>query len=749
MFRSHTLFILFLLFSSFIKVEAQRHPGLTLTHDGLKIIKKNINHAPLFKITYDEVKTEVDKWMLSGINVPQPKDMPGGFSHEVHKKNYLMLQAAGNIYQISGEKKYASHIHKVLLAYAQLYPGLSKHPSTRSYAPGKIFWQCLNDANWLVYVSQAYDCIYESLSQSERNHLETNLFRPFADFLSIENPAFYNRIHNHSTWGNAAVGMIALVIGDEDLLDRAMYGIKGMSALSEFDNDGGRIEINKKAGFLAQIDDAFSPDGYYFEGPYYQRYALSPFILFSQALANCKPELQIFSYRDHILKKAVTSLINLSDSKGQFFPVNDAQKGMSIHSRELIAAVDAVYFYDGKDPSLLSIAAQQGLVTLDHSGFETARAIHQGKVKPFLKNSINFRDGSDGKGGGISVLRSKSGNREFSCCFKYGVQGSGHGHFDRLSYSLYMDDKEILQDYGSARWVNIDQKQGGIYLKENQTWAKQTIAHNTVTIHEKSQFNGNTQDGELHPSNYFYSDFTNPDIKIVSAKDFRAYEGVELHRTLFMVHDDHFKQPILIDIFGITSDSSVNADLPFHFKTQYMASSFPIDVETTSLKTLGGGSGYQHLWKEGSGKLNQSPYSVTWFSDGIFTTQYGLSEPDDEVIFARIGANDPNFNLRKEPLYIHRKRNKKSPVFINVICSHGDYNPIDEIPVKPYSMPVDIKLICHNDQYTVAEVTTGNKNVYSLMISHDAGKTNQSHQYTSGNEVYKWNNPVSIIKKQK
>ena len=45
---------------------------------------------------------------------------------------------------------------------------------------------------------------------------------------------------------------------------------------NERDNDGGLIRPDglKKAGFLAQLDGSFSPDGYFTEGPYYLRYAI-------------------------------------------------------------------------------------------------------------------------------------------------------------------------------------------------------------------------------------------------------------------------------------------------------------------------------------------------------------------------------------------------------------------------------------------------------------------------------------------
>lgn len=39
---------------------------------------------------------------------------------------------------------------------------------------------------------------------------------------------------------------------------------------------------------------AYSPDGYYREGPYYQRYAMYPFLIFALAMDNVKPELKVF-----------------------------------------------------------------------------------------------------------------------------------------------------------------------------------------------------------------------------------------------------------------------------------------------------------------------------------------------------------------------------------------------------------------------------------------------------------------------
>jgi len=177
---------------------------------------------------------------------------------------------------------------------------------------------------------------------------------------------------------------------------------------------------------------------------------------------------------------------------------------MSYYNDALVTAVDISYHFGTQDPGLLSIAKEQNKVLLDDSGLAVALGIKNGNEKPFSKKSINLSDGPEGTQGGVAILR----NEDMELVFKYAAQGSSHGHYDKLSYSLYEKGEEILQDYGLARFVNIEQKGGGNYLKENKTWAKQTIAHNTVTQNETSHFNGKYDIGSQHHSvlNYLSSE---------------------------------------------------------------------------------------------------------------------------------------------------------------------------------------------------------------------------------------------------
>ena len=495
---------------------AGEHPNLVMTKAGVEQMRSALGTVPLFDATLKMVRAEVDAEIEQGIDTPIPKDYSGGYTHERHKRNFFIAQKAGALFQVLGDEKYAEYVRDMLFQYEAMYKDLPLHPKERSYARGKLFWQCLNDANWLVYMSQAYDAIYEFLSADEREKLEQNLFRPFADHISVANPQFFNRVHNHSTWGNAAVGMIGLVMGDDALVDRALYGIPFEDLDVEArDNDGGYIySRDGKAGFLANLEEPFSPDGYYTEGPYYQRYAMYPFLVFAQGLHNAKPELEVFERDGEVLLKGVDALLNLSDADGEFFPLNDGQKGMSYHAESVMTAVNIAYHVGGQDPKLLSVAKEQGQVLLDDAGFSVAAALRDGKAEPFDKRSVNLSDGPNGEQGGVAVLRHADGQLEL--VFKYSAQGLSHGHYDKLSFSLFEQGDEVLQDYGLARFVNIEQKGGGNYLPENTTWAKQTIASNTITRDETSHFQGKYEIGSQHHSDLHFYDDAKRNVQVLS-----------------------------------------------------------------------------------------------------------------------------------------------------------------------------------------------------------------------------------------
>jgi len=756
-------------------------PGLILTEQGIARMQAELGNIPLFDSTLQRLQQEVDaeiaRSVEHGIDTPIPKDLSGGYTHRRHKANFFMLQKAGVLFQILEDEKYAIYIRDMLFQYEAMYQDLPLHPQTRSYARGKLFWQCLNDSNWLVYAAQAYDAIYHWLSNEQRNALENNLFRPFANHISIDNPQFFNRVHNHSTWGNAAVGMIGLAMGDDELVDRALYGIPFSDIdMDAKDNDGGFIYArDRKAGFLANLDQPFSPDGYYTEGPYYQRYAMYPFLIFAQALQNVKPELNILEHKDGVLLKAVDALLNLTDANGEFFALNDGQKGMSYQNDAVVTALNIAYYYGDQDPQLLDLAQQQGRVLLNDTGYAVAVAIRDGLTQSFTKKSVNYSDGANGDEGGLSLLRynrshehanqdasqaanqngelkkgeSQSDDNNLTLLFKYTAQGLSHGHYDKLSFSLF-DQDEILQDYGMSRFVNIGQKGGGNYLPENKSWAKQSIAHNTLVVNQTSHFSGRYEDGSQHHSDLRFFDASNKDVQVVSASEVNAYPGTAMQRTLAMIKDKTLEKPFILDLFRASSKTNNQYDLPYYYMGQIIQTGFKYKTPE-SLSALGNKNGYQHLYLEATGNTEATEKAqidsthFTWMANNKFYTLTTATQKDDEILLARMGANDPNFNLRKDPSIILRRPKAKDTLFASIIEPHGSYNPVTESAHNANSNIAELSVVADNADYTAVSIKTTHGETRLFILSNNNTKESTAHSLVIDGNNYSWTGPYHYI----
>ena len=651
------------------------HPNLVITTSDVDKMREAVTQPGRFTDEYKKVRARVDEQISQPIVVPVPKDGGGGYTHERHKKNYQIMYDAGLIYQISQERKYADFVRDMLLEYANLYPTLDVHPKRKVKAqnPGKLFWQSLNEAMWLVYTIQAYDLIYPALSTSSAEKIEQDLLTPVAEFLSVGQPSTFNKVHNHGTWATAGVGMTGYVLDKPEWVEIALYD----------------LEKSGKGGFLKQLEMLFSPQGYYNEGPYYQRFAMLPFVTFGKAIENNEPDRDIFGYRDGVLQKAIDTTIQLSYN-GLFFPINDAIKSKGTDTIELVHAVTIAYGRTG-DTGYLDIAREQDQIILSGDGLKVANALDKGLATAYDFRSVAFGDGHDGKQGALVIMRSDI-NGEQALLFKPAAQGLGHGHFDKLTWQFYDLGNEIVSDYGAARFLNVEAKYGGRYLPENESYAKQTIAHNTVVVDEASHFNGNVERANQHaPTLAFFE--TNQYGSVASAHIDTAYDGVDMSRLLALVTLPELQQTIAIDIFDVVSDAEHQYDLPLYYQGQFIDSNFPLDAHTNTLSALGDNNGYQHLWLQAQGQPSEGLAKVTWLNDnGRFYTQTSVVNGDEQFLFTQLGANDPNFNLRNEKAVIRRVAGKKRHQFVSVLEPHGEYNPSKEYTLGAISRISDVSL---------------------------------------------------------
>jgi len=707
-------------------VVAQTHPGIFISRAEGAAIRASLGKYPVLDRVVRDAKLTMDSAFSHPMDVPQPGEA-GGYAHERHKQNYREMQTAGILYVITGDVRYARFVRDMLDKYSILYPTLGPHPLAGNQAPGKLFHQSLNEANWLLATAIAYDCVYDWLPLSERKKFEKNVFRPMADWLSVNQAKEFDRIHNHGTWATASVGMIGYVMGDTSYVNRALYGTRR----------------DKTGGFLRQLDLLFSPDGYYMEGPYYIRYALMPFYQFAEAIERRQPSLKIYDYRGQILRKALYSAVETSFPNGVFPAINDASRTMAINAPEVVLAVDLAYRRYGADERLLGAAAIQNDVVLNGAGLEVARDLAKSATPPKMTlGSVEFTNGPTGQGGGLGILRTGNGADATMLLMKYGVHGGGHGHFDQLHFVLFDGGREVVPDYGFARWINIEPKSGGRYLPENDTYAMQTIAHNTVVVDETTQNGGKDAAAENAPAMRNFFDASNPFVQAMSARANDQYKGVSMQRTMLLVRDARLAHPVVVDLYRVVSDAAHTYDFPVHFRGQLIATNVRYTAHASSQSPIGSGSGYQHIWNTASGAAPE-PLRMTWLDGNRFYSFISAAAGGDEVIFGRTGANDSSFNLMSEPLMILRAK-AKSRLFASVIEPHGFFSEPEERSLDATPVLQQVRVLADGAEGSVIEVSGANGIRWTVMVSNTAPSATGRHHVEAAGNSYDWTGNFAV-----
>jgi hypothetical protein len=309
---------------------------------------------------------------------------------------------------------------------------------------------------------------------------------------------------------------------------------------------------------------------------------------------------------------------------------------------------------------------------------------------------------------------------------------------------VYDQGLELLPDYGAARFLNIEQKMGGRYLPENKSYALQSIAHNTVTVDGRSNYEGDYDRAENEHSLRHFFTASDPDFQVMSARDTTAFPGVAMQRTVAMVRDPRLAHPILIDVFRLVSEKEHQYDYPLHYEGQFLATSVDYKAFTDSRHPLGDDSGYQHLWVEAEGAATAQT-SLTWINGRRFYTVTTAATPSDSVYFTRAGANDPKWDLRPETAMILRSH-ASSHVFASVIEPHGDWNPTAEYTVGNFPTVQEVEVLASSDEGSVVRVSGKDGLALTLMISNRIDP-NGHHLIAVNDTSFEWDGPASLSRK--
>ena len=705
------------------------------------------------QVEIDELRSELGKPSLMGQTIArhqaelkttmaQPIDVPGhgeagGYEHNKHKENYQTINLAGRLFLVTGDEQYAVHARDLLLQYAEKYLQMDFHIQRNTNPPGRLFHQILNEHMWLMYTSLGYSCIASWLSDGERTLIIEKLFKPMLDMFTVQYDFDFDRIHNHGIWAVAAVGMCGMAIGEHKYVEMSVHGLKGDSTTG---------------GFLAQISQLFAPSGYYLEGPYYHRFAIRPLCVFAEALHRYMPELDIFNYKDQVIRKTVQAMLATAYPDGTFPALNDASLTMGITDMGVQVAVSLYFKHYGFDQNLLAMAKIQQQVWMHGCGLALSKAYDEcdNVGAPFWP-SVELNEGPDGDHGAQGFLRMQANDQDITqLVMNYGQHGMGHGHFDTLGISYFNRGQEVLREYGFGRWVNVEPKFGGRYLDENKSYARQTIAHNAVTVDGQCQnrFDDKRADTVWGTPHFFTADasaLTTDDVEVQAMSAFANdhYEGVGMQRTVLLVKDAALEAPLLVDLYRLTSDVERRYDYSHQYKGQIVRTNFAYTANQ-ELAPLGDNFGYQHLWDLARGQAEDSTL-VSWLQGNSYYTWHGASSCDtkNEVIFTQVGANDPSFNLRNDTSFILRGHGKDT-LFASALETHGYFNEAIEASTNARGQVKSIKVLGHNQEGSVVQIELP-KRALTVMISNKPDVTETtSHRIELNGTEYCWTGYFAI-----
>ena len=351
---------------------------------------------------------------------------------------------------------------------------------------------------------------------------------------------------------------------------------------------------------------------------------------------------------------------------------------------------------------------------------------------------MQLRDGPNGDLGNLVFLRHGGANGQ-ALVMKNTQQGQGHGHFDRLNWLFYDNGQAVIRDYGAARFLNIEAKNGGGYLDENDSWAMQTVAHNTLVVGEKSQFGGDWHVGEEHPTTPLFFNVADG-LQIASARLDNGYAGVALTRTMAMVEHPDLALPVVIDLFRAKGATPTDYDLPLHFNG-HIIKAFAAEHSVRERPVLGDAAGYDHLWVDAVAPASSEARSLTWLLGGRFYTYHFAASAPISAMLVESGANDPNFNLRREPALIQRMQGQAEASFFSVLEPHGAYDGTAETVSGAATRISDIAHARSNGAEVIV-LTLVSGNTLALGVADDVAET-VAHAVTINGQTYEWTGPYA------
>jgi hypothetical protein len=436
-----------------------------------------------------------------------------GIQHAQLEEDCLALGVA---YALSGDARFAHLVGEALLELARRYPDYPRHDrwgrkGLLAVVGGWRYAQLLDEATGIIKLAKAYDLIAS------------------APTLSVpERTTIEERLLKHVA---QAIHRNQLFVGlrnNHQTWFNAAYAAVGVAT---GDETLLREAIDGKAGLRWQLTASVTEDGLWYEGTLaYQRYAMLAIVETLQAVRRVGWDLA----GEPRLKGLWLGPVQLAYPNGQL-PVFHDSDPADLKGWESLLRWGADYFGDSALASSSALTAAPALRSVNLAGI------------------------------GLAVLRYGQGAGAQCAMLDYGLHGDHHGHPDKLNLVLFARGRELLPDPGRLTYS----------VPEYETWARTTLAHNTVVL------NGRNQRPDTGRLLYFQAD--EHWSGVLAASD-GAYPGVALKRFVVLLDG------LLLEAFTVESEREVQADWVAH-PNGLLEPALPLQPTMAPLT----GEGYAHL----------------------------------------------------------------------------------------------------------------------------------------------------------
>ena len=531
------------------------------------------------------------------------------------------------LWRLEGNPNYADQVIQVLTDYAAQYARYQKLPRSNANA-GIATFHTLDESVWVLPLAWAFDLVRDRMPAQEMKSIAEHLLIPAGEFLVQHH---FGGIHNFACWHNATIATIGLVVDRPALVEFATTG--------EF-------------GFETQLHEGVLADGLWFEGSFsYHFYTLAATLMHLKAVHY----LPDFDLRDRPAVRAMFEApVLCSYPDGSLPATNDCWYftgliGDCCHGvppAQAFYEIGYAWYHDSRFAQVLHRAYQQEPRTDLDALLYGAENIPTNDVESLPSVHLPASGYVILRSNGQAAMDALHAEEQSYLLLKHGPHGGGHGHPDKLSLVLYAQGQRMSADLGTPGY--------GIDLFES--WYRQTISHNTLTVDGLSQPPAVGQIHRVQTDGPFQ--VADASVQWTEAE----YSGVEMRRVL-LAHRDYF-----LDICLVDCGRPRQIDWIYHNTGNLHT---PLVLRAADNMT---GNGYEHLTSV-QRAMTDDDLALNWKADGVGMQLFIAGTSNAEIITASSPGNPPK-DLRS---VVINRRHAATTAYLSVFHPHGAVGKIEGV----------------------------------------------------------------------